>query len=561
MALELIARAERPRPLQAETVLAVRSVSKSFPAARGRAPTMKALLVNPRTALSRRRLQALRAVDLDLATGEVVAVVGPNGSGKSTLLRCMSGVYEPDSGTIEATGRLALFVDLGPAFHPELTAIDNVVLVGSLMGLPPAEARARAPEAISFAGVEEHAEMELKNFSSGMTARLAFGVALQAPADVLFVDEALAFGDIDFRHRCLEALDRFRAGGGSIVYVSHDLETVERLADRVLVLDDGRAIALGPPAEALTEYRRRAASAPQAAGARMVPSGEAGDGAAPGTATLPLAEDGSRGGWARRKASPRRLLDVTLAIARSEYKLRYLDSVLGYAWALLQPLIVFAVLYFIFSRVVRFNGVANYPIQLLLGVVLFSYFTEATGLAMTSLVTKGNLLRAVAFPPISVPAASAITTALTAGISLLLALGFALVNGIVPTASWLELVPLLALLVAFTTGACVLLALLYLLFRDVRQTWAVITRMLFFATPVFYPITAAPLGMRHLLMANPLAMVIVEVRHVLVDPAAPSAAAAIGGAAWLAVPIGIGLGLPILGAWLFARSRNLAERV
>jgi len=187
----------------------------------------------------RRPLFTLRDVSLDVAQGESVAIIGPNGSGKSTLLRLIAGIYAPSEGRVEIRGRVAAVIELGAGFHPELTGAENVELYAAVMGLSPRELTGRFAEIVAFAGIGEFIHTPLKYYSSGMQARLAFAVTVCVRPDILLIDEALAVGDQWFRERCLAHLRRFHAAGGTLVIVSHDLDTVSRLCGRAVWLSHG----------------------------------------------------------------------------------------------------------------------------------------------------------------------------------------------------------------------------------------------------------------------------------------------------------------------------------
>ena len=203
---------------------------------------------------------ALRDVDFEVRRGEFFGIVGRNGSGKSTLLRCIAGIYVPDAGTVAVEGRLASFIELGVGFNPELAARENAVQSAVLFGLTPSEAEARFEEMLAFAELERFVDQKLKNYSSGMAARLAFAVTVHVDADVLLFDEVLAVGDAAFRHKCLAHFDRLRASGKTIVFVTHDTGTIAKYCDRALLLHDGRALGVGPAEEIVTEYEALAAS-------------------------------------------------------------------------------------------------------------------------------------------------------------------------------------------------------------------------------------------------------------------------------------------------------------
>ena len=202
----------------------------------------------------------LRDFSLTVAPGEAVALIGPNGSGKSTALRLIGGIYTPSAGCVETRGRLASVIELGAGFHPELTGAENVALYGAVMGLGRAEIQARLPEIIAFAGVQEFTDVPLKYYSSGMQARLAFAVTVCVEPDILLLDEVLAVGDQWFRQRCLQRLRDFRVRGGTLVIVSHDLDTISELCSRAVWLDHG-AVRMDGAVEAVTAAYRAAASA------------------------------------------------------------------------------------------------------------------------------------------------------------------------------------------------------------------------------------------------------------------------------------------------------------
>jgi ABC-2 type transport system permease protein len=259
----------------------------------------------------------------------------------------------------------------------------------------------------------------------------------------------------------------------------------------------------------------------------------------------------------------RSFLNITIALAVTEFKIRYFGSVLGYLWSLMRPLMVFGVLYVVFTHVVRFgSGITHYPLKLLLAIVLWSYFAEATTQGVTCLVARENLLRKIAFPPAAIPLSVVLTSAFNLGLNLLVVLGFVLVTGIAPMASWLELIPLVVLLLAFTVGVTMLISLLYVPFRDMQPIWEVVTQVLFWGTPIIYVIEKAPEGVREIMMANPLAAIIEQARHAVIDPAGPSAAAASGGAAHLLIPLGVTAAVLVVSLILYQRAApTVAERL
>lgn len=261
-----------------------------------------------------------------------------------------------------------------------------------------------------------------------------------------------------------------------------------------------------------------------------------------------------------------RMLQLTRILAVTEFKLRFFDSFLGYFWSVLRPLLFFGVLFVVFNEFVKLGGgTKDYPLLLLNGIVLFSFFQEATTRAVTTVVDHESLVRKVQFPRIAIP----LSTVLTAGFNLVLSLAvlvvFVLASGHTPTLSWLELPLAAAALVALACGAATLLSALYVFARDVQPIWEVGVQALFYATPILYPIervaehsqTAA-----HLLMCNPIAVVVQQSRHALIDPTAPSAAAAIGGALYLVIPTAIALTGCLLGFLVFNRTApRIAEEL
>lgn len=206
----------------------------------------------------RRRLEqieVLRGIDLSVPRGQCLAVVGRNGAGKSTLLSILARVYLPTEGTVHIEGRLAPLLELGAGFHPDLSGRENVMFNSMILGLSRAEALARTPAILEFSGIEQYADAPVRSYSSGMLARLGFAVAVHVDAEVLVVDEVLAVGDAEFEAKCYDRIGKFRREGGTIVFVSHDLDAVERVADRCVWLADGTVRADGEVSEVLAAYR------------------------------------------------------------------------------------------------------------------------------------------------------------------------------------------------------------------------------------------------------------------------------------------------------------------
>ena len=216
--------------------------------------TLKETLL--RRQVRKREFWALRDVDLHIASNESVGVVGRNGSGKSTLLKLMARIFAPSEGTLEIGGRVGPLLDVGAGFHPDFTGIENVYLSGVIQGLSRKYIDRNLDEIIAFAELERFANMPVRTYSSGMFLRLGFSVAIHIRPDILLVDEVLAVGDEGFQQKCLVEIDKYRKSGGTLVFVSHDLASVERICDRSVLVDGGRVLEVGPTESVLRAYHR-----------------------------------------------------------------------------------------------------------------------------------------------------------------------------------------------------------------------------------------------------------------------------------------------------------------
>ncbi len=246
---------ERPTA-DAPTVLEVKDVHKRFLIPEHRIDTFRERALHPFSRSTFRELRALDGVSFDVPRGEFLGIVGRNGSGKSTLLKILASIYRADGGTIRMAGRLAPFIELGVGFDPNLSAAENVVLNGVMMGLSPTEARERVDAVFDFAELEEFRELKLKNYSSGMTVRLAFSVMLQADADILLIDEVLAVGDASFQQKCADVFHEMRDSEKTVVLVTHDMLAVETYCHRAMLMHDGKLISIGEPEEIGRDYIR-----------------------------------------------------------------------------------------------------------------------------------------------------------------------------------------------------------------------------------------------------------------------------------------------------------------
>jgi ABC-type polysaccharide/polyol phosphate transport system ATPase subunit len=229
-------------------------VRKTFVLPHEQRTTIKEYFLHPFRATSSEHQVALDDVTFSIERGEFFGIVGPNGSGKSTLLKIVAGIYPQDAGLVRVDGRLSPFIELGVGFNPELTARDNIRINGTLLGLTRRQVAERFDGIIEFAGLERFVDQKLKNYSSGMQARLAYSIAIQVEFDILLLDEVLAVGDQEFQERCFETLEAIRKDGKTIIFVSHDLKTVREHCDRATLLLNGSVQALGRPDEVLTHY-------------------------------------------------------------------------------------------------------------------------------------------------------------------------------------------------------------------------------------------------------------------------------------------------------------------
>ncbi|HEV2858546.1 MAG TPA: ABC transporter ATP-binding protein [Solirubrobacterales bacterium] len=232
----------------------VDDLHKSFRIPKQRVTSLKERVVRPFSGREYRELRALDGVSFEIQEGEFFGIVGRNGSGKSTLLKLLASIYRADSGTIRMAGRLAPFIELGVGFNPELTARENIVLNGVMVGLTPQEMRGRIESVLEFAELEEFANLKLKNYSSGMLVRLAFSVMMEADADVLLIDEVLAVGDAAFQQKCADAFHDMKAAGKTIILVTHEMTTVERYCHRAMLIDGGRIRHIGDPGDVGRHY-------------------------------------------------------------------------------------------------------------------------------------------------------------------------------------------------------------------------------------------------------------------------------------------------------------------
>jgi len=235
-------------------IISVESVSKAFQIPSVRRDTIREHLFDFHRPRRFERLQVLDSVSFEIQQGETLGIMGRNGSGKSTLLKIICGIYRPDTGRVVARAAITPILELGVGWNPELDAVDNVFLLGSVMGLSLGEIRRSLDEILAFAELERFANLKLKHYSSGMSSRLAYAVAFRAVRDVLVLDEIFAIGDAGFKAKCLERYQQLRALGHTILIVSHDPRVVEGFVDRALMIETSRIVMEGRPTEVADRY-------------------------------------------------------------------------------------------------------------------------------------------------------------------------------------------------------------------------------------------------------------------------------------------------------------------
>lgn len=204
-----------------------------------------------------RQFHALHDVSFQIKKGEIVGIIGKNGSGKSTLLKLITGVLNPSNGSVAVDGRLSALLELGAGFNPEYTGIENIYLNGTLNKITREEMAGRIADIADFADIGDFIEQPVKNYSSGMFVRLAFAAAVYSDPDILIVDEALAVGDAAFQAKCMARMNQIMKSGAAVLFVTHDMNTVKRLCQRCIYLENGKKIMEGPAEELADIYLRR----------------------------------------------------------------------------------------------------------------------------------------------------------------------------------------------------------------------------------------------------------------------------------------------------------------
>lgn len=221
--------------------------------------------------LPARDFWAVRDVSFEVARGEALGIIGHNGAGKSTILKLLANITTPTSGEITINGRLSALIEVGSGFHPELTGRENIYLNGSILGMRRREISEKLDSIVDFAGVRQFLDTPVKRFSSGMYVRLGFSIAAHLDPDILLLDEVLAVGDAAFQAKCLQRIKELKQAGTTIVFISHDLAAVERVCDRVLLMQRGQIVADGAPHESIAAYTQAALEAQTSASSHAPP--------------------------------------------------------------------------------------------------------------------------------------------------------------------------------------------------------------------------------------------------------------------------------------------------
>lgn len=218
------------------------------------AMTKRLFTKNNRGELQEKEFWAVKDVSFEVKRGEALGIIGPNGAGKSTILKLLSGILRPNKGQIKVNGRLSALIEVGAGFHQDLTGRENIYLNGAILGMKKDEVDKKLDEIIGFSGISEFIDTPVKRYSSGMYARLGFSVAAHIEPDILLVDEVLSVGDMEFQQKCIEKMLSLRNRDVTIIFISHNLQSVQLLCKNTFLLRNGQIITSGKTSEAITEY-------------------------------------------------------------------------------------------------------------------------------------------------------------------------------------------------------------------------------------------------------------------------------------------------------------------
>lgn len=240
-----------------DPIIQVKDVSMRFNLAKEKSESLKEYFLQiAHGKLKFDEFYALKNVSLDVQPGDFYGLIGLNGSGKSTLLKVISGVYKPTSGSCTVRGTIAPLIELGAGFDMDLTARENIFLNGAVLGFTPKYIREQFDEIVEFSELHDFLDVPLKNYSSGMVARIAFAIATITKPDILIADEILSVGDFLFQQKCEDRMQKLMSGGTTVILVSHSIEQIERMCNRVAWLEHGRIKMNGPTEEVCAAYKQ-----------------------------------------------------------------------------------------------------------------------------------------------------------------------------------------------------------------------------------------------------------------------------------------------------------------
>ena len=237
-----------------EMAISIENVKKSFKIYKDKGFTLKERILFFKSRNAYVKNNILRGISFDIEKGDILGIVGKNGSGKSTLLKLITKIIYPDSGSIKINGKVSSLIELGAGFHPDMTGRENIYINASIYGLTKKEIDSKLDTIIKFSELEEFIDSPIRTYSSGMYMRLAFSVAINVEAEILLIDEILSVGDANFQAKCFRKMQELKDSGITIVIVSHDLHTMEKLCNKVIWIESGKIKRSGIPNEVLKEY-------------------------------------------------------------------------------------------------------------------------------------------------------------------------------------------------------------------------------------------------------------------------------------------------------------------
>lgn len=240
-------------------IISIRNVSKKFKIYQEKNLNIKYAALNflkGKKSSKYSEFWALKDINLDIKKGETIGIIGENGSGKSTLLKLITGILYPDTGDISKKGKIAALIEIGAGFHSELSGRENININASILGFSKKEIEANLEKIIEFSGLKKFIDNPIKTYSSGMYVRLGFSIAIHVNPDILLIDEVLSVGDESFQKKCFQKINNFRRQGKTIVLVSHDLATIERICSRVILIDKGKLVSQGNPLDVISRYHK-----------------------------------------------------------------------------------------------------------------------------------------------------------------------------------------------------------------------------------------------------------------------------------------------------------------